>query len=212
MTGIPLAWDAIVTLDASYQKVFSSNPKIGFFEQRSTFQAAIDDGKVLPPAKNMDQMHEVVTNSTVDGVLAALFAVMIIIVLLDSARIWWKVIVSKRRLETTEVPFVESTLWAPAGLIPTAEERDVHGDQRTRDDGSVDTDREPVGTGGARMTVKEAFAGVRWYLREVTGESAYDRYVEHVRRDHPDAIVMSRRDFERMRMDDRDANPRARCC
>ena len=49
------------------------------------------------------------------------------------------------------------------------------------------------------MTVKEAFAGVRWYLREVSGESAYDRYVEHVRRDHPDAIVMSRRDFERMR-------------
>ncbi len=62
------------------------------------------------------------------------------------------------------------------------------------------------------MTVKEAFAGVRWYLREVSGETAYDRYVEHLRRDHPDAIVMSRRDFERMRMDDRDANPRARCC
>ena len=39
--------------------------------------------------------------------------------------------------------------------------------------------------GGARMTVKEAFAGVRWYLREVSGESAYDRYVEHVRREHP---------------------------
>ena len=29
------------------------------------------------------------------------------------------------------------------------------------------------------MTVKEAFAGVRWYLREVSGETAYDRYVEH---------------------------------
>jgi carbon starvation protein len=147
VTGIPLAWDAIVTLDASYQKVFSSNPKIGFFEQRSTFQAAIDDGKVLPPAKNMDQMHEVVTNSTVDGVLAALFAVMIIVVLLDSARVWWQVLVSKRRLETTERPFVESTLWAPAGLIPTAEERAYMAEQHIGDDGSVDTDREPVGAG-----------------------------------------------------------------
>jgi carbon starvation protein len=137
-----------VTLTASYQKVFSSNPKIGFFEQRSTFQAAIDDGKVLPPAKNMDDMHQVVTNSTVDGVLAALFAVMIIIVLLDSARIWWQVIVSKRRLETFEAPFVESTLWAPAGLIPTAEEREYMAHEHTEDDGSVDTDRQPVGTGG----------------------------------------------------------------
>ena len=53
---------------------------------------------------------------------------------------------------------------------------------------------------------------IRWYLREAAGETAYDRYVEHVRREHPDAVVMSRRDFERMRMDDRDANPRARCC
>jgi carbon starvation protein len=148
VTGVPLAWDVVVTLSASYQKVFSSNPKIGFFEQRSTFQAAIDDGKVLPPAKNMDDMHQVVTNSTVDGVLAAMFAVMIIIVLLDSARIWWQVIVSKKRLETTEVPFVESTLWAPSGLIPTAEERAYMADEHTRDDGSVDTDREPVGAGG----------------------------------------------------------------
>ena len=49
------------------------------------------------------------------------------------------------------------------------------------------------------MTVREAFAGVRWYLREVSGETAYERYVEHLRREHPDAIVMSRRDFERMR-------------
>jgi carbon starvation protein len=143
-----------VTLTASYQKVFSSNPKLGFFEQRSTFQAAIDDGKVLPPAKNMDDMHQVVTNSTVDGVLAALFAVMVIIVLLDSARIWYTVLVAKKRLETTETPFVESKLWAPSGLIPTVEERAVMAEMATNGDGSVDggrfvrRDQETVGTGG----------------------------------------------------------------
>ena len=43
---------------------------------------------------------------------------------------------------------MESTLWAPAGLIPTAEERAYMAELRTKDDGSVDTDREPVGTGG----------------------------------------------------------------
>ena len=50
------------------------------------------------------------------------------------------------------------------------------------------------------------------YLREASGETAYDRYVEHRRREHPDDPVMSRRDFERWRMDERDANPSARCC
>jgi uncharacterized short protein YbdD (DUF466 family) len=62
------------------------------------------------------------------------------------------------------------------------------------------------------VTVRHAFEGVRWYLREVSGESRYDRYVEHMRRDHPDQAVMSRREYERRRMQMRDENPRARCC
>jgi uncharacterized short protein YbdD (DUF466 family) len=55
-------------------------------------------------------------------------------------------------------------------------------------------------------------SGVRWYLREVSGESGYDRYVEHLRRDHPGQPVMSRRDYERRRQDQREESPRARCC
>ena len=62
------------------------------------------------------------------------------------------------------------------------------------------------------MTVRQMMDGVRWYLREVSGESAYDRYVQHMRRDHPGQPVMSRRDYERRRQDQRAENPRARCC
>jgi carbon starvation protein len=123
VTGVPLAWDAVVTLTASYQKVFSDDPKLGFFAQRDKFQEALDKGQVLAPAKSLDDMHQVVTNSTVDGILAALFAVMIIVVILDASRIWFRVIVGHRTLPTTESPFVESTMFAPAGLIPTAHER-----------------------------------------------------------------------------------------
>ena len=104
VTGIPLAWDAAVTLTASWQKVFSDNPKLGFFAQRDKFNDAIAEGKVLPPAKTMDDMHSVVTNSTVDGILAALFAILIIIVILDAARIWFKAIRAREPLPTTEVP------------------------------------------------------------------------------------------------------------
>jgi uncharacterized short protein YbdD (DUF466 family) len=62
------------------------------------------------------------------------------------------------------------------------------------------------------MTARRALAGVRWYLREVSGESAYDRYVEHARRAHPGEPVMSRRDFERRRQDARESRTQARCC
>jgi carbon starvation protein len=123
VTGIPLAWDATVTLTASSYKVFSSNPKLGFFAQRNAFQDAIDANKVLPPAKSMEDMHTIVTNSTVDGILAAFFAVMIIIVILMSVRIWWIALRRPGPLPTSETPSEPSTIWAPAGLFPTPEER-----------------------------------------------------------------------------------------
>jgi carbon starvation protein len=116
VTAVPLAWDAAVTLTASWQKVFSGDPKLGFFAQRDKFADAIDAGKVLPPAKSMDDMHAVVTNSTVDGVLSALFAILIIVVILDAMRIWVRAI-RAGGLPTTEVPPVESHLYAPSGLF-----------------------------------------------------------------------------------------------
>ncbi len=54
--------------------------------------------------------------------------------------------------------------------------------------------------------------GVWWYLREVTGESAYDRYVAHERARHPDGPVLDRRTFERRRQDRYGAQPQQRCC
>ena len=62
------------------------------------------------------------------------------------------------------------------------------------------------------MTARQVAAKVGWYVREVMGENAYDRYCEHQRRQHPDAPLLSRREFERRRMDDQDEHPGARCC
>jgi len=149
VTGVPLVFDAAVTLTASWIKVFSDNPKLGFFAQRDTFKEALDADKVLPPAKSLDDMQQVVTNSTVDGFLAAMFAVMIIVVILDASRICLKAIRAGGELPTTETPFVESKIFAPAGLFPTAEERAVlAGVNGSNGDGSVQRDREPTTTGG----------------------------------------------------------------
>ncbi|MEU3739053.1 carbon starvation CstA family protein [Streptomyces sp. NPDC032198] len=123
ITGIPLAWDATVTLTASWQKVFSSDPRVGFFQQRANYQDAIDAGKVLPPAKTMDDMHTVVTNSTVDGVLSAVLALLIVIVIADAARICVKHVRNPQSTQLSEAEYVESRLTAPAGLIPTREEK-----------------------------------------------------------------------------------------
>ncbi len=51
-----------------------------------------------------------------------------------------------------------------------------------------------------------------WYLRELFGENAYDKYVAHLARHHPGQQPMSRREFEWERTDRLDRNPGARCC
>ncbi|GGJ76637.1 putative carbon starvation protein (CstA) [Streptomyces camponoticapitis] len=123
VTAVPLAWDAAVTLTASWQKIFSDDPKVGFFTQRDVYQTGIDNGEVIPPAKTMDDMHTVVTNSTVDGVLSALFAVLIIVVIADAARVCYKAIRHPESVKLSETPYVKSEIVAPAGLIPTKEEK-----------------------------------------------------------------------------------------
>ena len=124
VTIVPLAFDVAVTLTASWQKIFSPDPLLGFFAQRNAYQAALDAGETsMGSAESVEDMQKVVVNSTVDGVLSVLFAVLIIIVLVDAMRVWIKALRSPEPLATTEEPHTESKIWAPAGLIPTAEER-----------------------------------------------------------------------------------------
>jgi carbon starvation protein len=123
VTAVPLAWDAVVTLTASWQKVFSGDPKLGFFSQRERYANALDQGEVLPPAKSLDDMQAIVTNSTVDGILAAFFAILIVIVIADAVRVWYQVLSRRRPVELHEAPYEESRIVAGSGLLPTAEER-----------------------------------------------------------------------------------------
>jgi carbon starvation protein len=140
VTAIPLAWDAAVTLTASWYKIFSSDPLIGFFAQRAKFQEALDAGKVIPPAKSLEDVGQIVTNSTVDGILSILFAVLIVVVIADAARVWLQVLRGRREPVLAEAPAEPSRLWAPSGLIPTAEDRAR----------KAELEREPVGAGRGR--------------------------------------------------------------
>ncbi|MBB4717524.1 carbon starvation protein [Streptomyces luteogriseus] len=110
VTAVPLAWVVAITFTAGWQKIFSDDPKIGFFAQRTKYADAIDAGQVLPPAKSLDDMHTVVTNSTVDGVLIALFLFLVAVVLVNAAVVCARAVRSPGTLPTTEAPFVESRI------------------------------------------------------------------------------------------------------
>ena len=58
--------------------------------------------------------------------------------------------------------------------------------------------------------VLRAGRGLRWYVRQASGEAKWDEYLDrcHARGDAP----MSRREFERHRDEHRENTPRSRCC
>ena len=61
-----------------------------------------------------------------------------------------------------------------------------------------------------RERVARAGRGVRWYLRQVTGEAKWDEYVDRCGREA--TTPMSRREFERHRSEHRETSPSSRCC
>ncbi|GAA2660706.1 carbon starvation CstA family protein [Streptomyces vastus] len=113
VTAVPLAWVVAVTFTAGWQKIFSDDPRIGFFAQRDRYADGIDAGEVIAPAKNLDDMHTVVTNSTVDGVLIALFLLLVAVVIVNAAVVCVRAIRSPGPPATTEAPYVESRLDIP---------------------------------------------------------------------------------------------------
>ncbi|MBV7699388.1 carbon starvation protein A [Streptomyces sp. TRM70350] len=113
VTGIPLAWDVAVTFTAGWQKIFSDNPTIGFFALRDKYAQAIEDGKLLPGATSMDDMHKIVLNNTVDGVLMAVFLLLVLIVLVNCAVVCLRAVRATEPLPTTEAPYVASRIDVP---------------------------------------------------------------------------------------------------
>jgi carbon starvation protein len=105
ITLLPTTWLLIVTLTAGWQKLFDSNPKVGFLSHAKIFQTAYDDGKILAPAKTAAQMKQVLINDYVDATLTGVFMVVVIIVLISALRIWFKVI-TNHKLALHEEPYV----------------------------------------------------------------------------------------------------------
>jgi carbon starvation protein len=122
VAAVPLVWDLVVTMTASWQKVFSGDPRVGYFTQAQVYRDAQDAGELLAPAQDQGQMDQIIFNSTLNGILQAAFALLVIVVAVNAAVVIVKALRSGG-LPTTEEPAVKSNLVEPSGLFPTAEEK-----------------------------------------------------------------------------------------
>jgi carbon starvation protein len=110
VTLIPLAWLVVVTYTASWQKIFSSEPRIGFLAQADQLAAAVETGKIV--AANVAETNTLIFNARLDAVVCGIFLVMVTLVLVDSVRVWLGILRGTREARVQESPFVISRLQA----------------------------------------------------------------------------------------------------
>ncbi len=122
--GIPLLWDLVVTLTASWQKIFSADPKLGFWTQHSVCQAAREAGKLCLTAKTPADVDKVIRNTFIQGSLSIIFAVLVIVVFVAGVVVALRAIRGGGSPSSDDEP-VPSRLFAPSSLIPTKVEREV---------------------------------------------------------------------------------------
>ena len=101
VTLFPTTWLLICTLTAGLEKVFHSNPKIGFVAHAKLFGAALADGKVVAPAKTSEQMSQIVFNDYVDAALAGGFVLVVL------AMLYYGVVAIRKAMESTTPTAIE---------------------------------------------------------------------------------------------------------
>lgn len=86
VTILPTIFVLVSTMTAGWQKLFHSNPKIGFLAHAKKFSAALEQGTFLPPTHTAAQMQQVIFNDYVNATLTVLFMMVVTSVLLYGLR------------------------------------------------------------------------------------------------------------------------------
>ncbi|MGN6479624.1 carbon starvation CstA family protein [Luteibacter sp.] len=82
--AIPAVWLVVCTLTAGWQKLFDA--KISFTAAAQKYADAAASGKLLPPAKSVEEMQRIITNNRVDMALTGLFMLLVLTMLFFSLR------------------------------------------------------------------------------------------------------------------------------
>jgi carbon starvation protein len=78
VTLVPTVWLLITTLTAGVEKIFSSDPRVGFVALARKFSTAAAEGKVLAPAKSIEEMQRVAFNNYLDAVVCGVFVLLVL--------------------------------------------------------------------------------------------------------------------------------------
>ena len=108
VTLLPTAWLVVITMTASYQKLFSDDPRIGFLSFADALAAQIAAGKI--PAAKMVETQRVIFNQRLDAAVTAVLALMILVLLVEAMLQWHAILGRGKEPVLHETPYV-ATQW-----------------------------------------------------------------------------------------------------
>ncbi|NOK13294.1 carbon starvation protein A [Corallococcus exercitus] len=84
--GIPAAWLVLCTLTAGFQKVFGGDVRVSFAAHARAFSQAIAEGRVIAPAKSVEEMEAIIRNDYLDAALTVFFMIVVVATVLFGVR------------------------------------------------------------------------------------------------------------------------------
>jgi carbon starvation protein len=109
VTILPLSWLVTVTMTAGWQKIFSSNPKLGFLSHARMLGDQLAGGALPAGAHSMSEAGRLILNDRIDAAVAAFFLISVIVILVASLHEWFSVLSGRKAVRSSEVPFEAAT-------------------------------------------------------------------------------------------------------
>jgi carbon starvation protein len=109
VTLLPMVWLVVITMTASYQKIFHSNPRIGFLAYAKALAAQIAAGKI--PAEKIAETQRLIFNQRLDAGVTAVLATMILVLIVEALAHWYSILSRRKQPVLHESPYV-ATNWA----------------------------------------------------------------------------------------------------
>jgi len=88
VSALPLAWLAIVTTTAAWQKLASHDPRMGFLAAADQLSAKVAAGGMTP--EQIAVAHQLIVNQRLDALLVAAFAIVLWVLIAETVRISWR--------------------------------------------------------------------------------------------------------------------------
>ncbi|MGL4860263.1 MAG: carbon starvation CstA family protein [Enterobacteriaceae bacterium] len=104
VAGVPALFLLVTTSTAGLQKIFHSDPKIGFLALANKYKTALAENQILAPAKTMEEMNRLVFNGQLNALLTSLFIFVMFSILFFGIRAViqaWK----EKQPTSAEVPY-----------------------------------------------------------------------------------------------------------